>query len=145
MDRRKFFMVSGVLAATALIAEATNGKTTVTPIKAALFDGFPIFDPRPIFKLVLQLFPEKGNELVKEWRTRHFEYTWLRTMTGKYKDFFKVTEDALMFAANLTGLEITEDERKTNYGKLLPLKFWAGSTVCAFTLKIGCISFRHPF
>ena len=29
-----------------------------TPIKAIAFDGFPIFDPRPIFALAENLFPD---------------------------------------------------------------------------------------
>src|SRR4029077_20060757 len=39
-------------------------------IKAIAFDGFPIFDSRPVFKLVKQLCPDKGDELPDNWRTR---------------------------------------------------------------------------
>jgi 2-haloacid dehalogenase len=32
------------------------------------------------------------------WRTKQLEYTWLRTMMGRYVDFWQVTGDALDFA-----------------------------------------------
>ena len=47
------------------------------------------------------MFPGKGAELSNAWRTRQFEYTWLRTMSGRYADFWHVTEEALIFAAKL--------------------------------------------
>ncbi len=33
------------------------------------------------------------------WRTKQLEYTWIRTMTGTYRDFAAVTADALDFAS----------------------------------------------
>lgn len=33
------------------------------------------------------------------WRVKQLEYTWIRTMTGSYRDFAAVTADALDFAA----------------------------------------------
>ena len=33
------------------------------------------------------------------WRTRLFEYTWLRTLGRHYADFWQVTEESLVFAA----------------------------------------------
>ena len=40
-----------------------------------------------------EAFPSKGAELSNAWRTRQFEYTWLRTISRSYADFWKVTED----------------------------------------------------
>src|SRR5215813_8069426 len=70
-----------------------------TGIKAIAFDAFPILDPRPIFALAETLYPGKGSELSNLWRTRQFEYTWLRTLSQRYADFWQVTEAALVFAA----------------------------------------------
>ena len=58
-------------------------------------------DPRPIFALAEQLFPNKGTALGNAWRTRQCEYTWLRSVAQRYADFWKVTEDALVFAAHM--------------------------------------------
>src|SRR5262245_55048448 len=79
-------------------------------IKAIAFDAFPIFDPRPIFALAEEHFPAKGAELAKEWRTRQFEYTWLRATAQKYADFWRVTQDALEFAAEELNLAVGPEQ-----------------------------------
>ena len=56
-------------------------------IKAVAFDGFVIFDPRPVVVQVEKEFPGRGAEFTNLWRTRQFEYTWLRTLMGRYEDF----------------------------------------------------------
>ena len=38
------------------------------------------------------------NEIQKLWRVRQFEYSWLITCMGKWRDFNEVTEDALDYA-----------------------------------------------
>jgi 2-haloacid dehalogenase len=68
---------------------------TKTTIKAIAFDAFTTFDPQPIVALAEQLFPTQGAALGNAWRTRQFEYTWLRSVGHHYVDFWKVTEDAL--------------------------------------------------
>jgi 2-haloacid dehalogenase len=46
------------------------------------------------------------------WRTRQLEYTWLRTLMGKWVDFDEVTEDALDFALSSFGIENSEVRKK---------------------------------
>jgi 2-haloacid dehalogenase len=60
---------------------------TILKIRAIAFDGLTIFDPRPVYALAEDLFPDKGADLGNSWRARQFEYTWLRTLTGHYADF----------------------------------------------------------
>jgi len=93
-------------------------------IKAIAFDAFPIFDPRPIFALAEELFPGKGTELSNVWRTRQFEYTWLRSMSHHYVDFWKVTEEALVFAAKTAQVELTAEKRARLMQGYLELKPW---------------------
>lgn len=57
------------------------------------------------------LFPGKGTELGNAWRTRQFEYQWLRTLSGRYADFWQTTGDSLVFAAKLLQLELTPEKR----------------------------------
>lgn len=45
------------------------------------------------------------NRLVEHWRQKQLEYTWLRSVMGQHKDFWKVTGDALDFALRKLGLE----------------------------------------
>lgn len=93
-------------------------------IKAIAFDAFPVFDPRPVFKLAEELFPGKGTELTNAWRTRQFEYTWLRSMSNQYKDFWQVTSDALIFAAKILKLDLSEDKKDQLMNAYLSLKTW---------------------
>ena len=93
-------------------------------IKAIAFDAFPIFDPRPIFALVEKLFPGKGKELSNAWRTRQFEYQWLRALSGQYVDFWQATEEGLIFAAKQLKLEMNAEKRERLMNAYLNLKPW---------------------
>jgi 2-haloacid dehalogenase len=120
-----------------LLAQAA-GLTTLTPgsaanaqvvrpapaIKAVAFDALAIFDLRPIAARADVIFPGKGQDLAAAWRTRQFEYTWLRTLMGSYVDFWQVTEDALSFAAATLGLALTAASRAQLMDEFLNLKAW---------------------
>ena len=93
-------------------------------IKAVAFDAFPILDPRPVFALVAELYPEKGAELSSLWRDRQFEYAWLRTISRRYADFRQVTEDALVFAAKALRVELTAEKHARLMQAYLELRCW---------------------
>ena len=42
------------------------------------------------------------------WRQKQLEYTWLRSLMGRYVDFWTVTEDALRWAIARLGITVTE-------------------------------------
>ena len=81
-------------------------------VKAVAFDAFPVFDPRPIAILAEEQFPGKGTEVINAWRTRQFEYTWLRSLSGRYADFMQVTEELLVFTAKMMKLELSDEKRQ---------------------------------
>jgi len=148
MARREFLMMNGALAASTFLPRADYIATRL-PVKAVIFDGFPIFDPRPVFKMAMQLFPGKGAELIREWRTRQFEYTWLRSLAGNYQDFFKVTEDALIFADALLGLGMQKVQREELMRAWYKLQTWpevpaALSRLKAAGLRLGILSNFTP-
>ncbi|HEU5154071.1 MAG TPA: haloacid dehalogenase type II [Gemmatimonadales bacterium] len=100
-------------------------QTSVAPrVKALAFDAFAIFDPRPVFARVEQLFPGHGPELSNVWRIRQFEYQWLRALAGRYADFRQTTVDALAFAANQLKLDLTREKRDRLLGAYLELTTW---------------------
>jgi len=101
-------------------ARAVNG----AKVKAIAFDGFPIIDPRPVVAKAEEIFPGKGLELSNTWRTRQFEYTWLRTLGGRYSDFWQVTQDALVFAAKVLRIDLSADQRDQLMQTYLGLKAW---------------------
>src|SRR3979411_2730571 len=111
--RRDFLhLVAGGVAAAAIAAPSARAQTLgPRKIRAVAFDGFPIIDPRPVFAKAEAMFPGRGGDLSNAWRTRQFEYTWLRTMSGSYADFWQVTEEALVFAARLVKLAMSPTQR----------------------------------
>ena len=62
--------------------------------------------------------------LSDEWRVRQFEYTWLRVVAQRYADFWQVTEDALVFAANKLKLDLSAEKREKLMSGYLNLKAW---------------------
>jgi 2-haloacid dehalogenase len=112
LARRAFLGALAGGALTALAAPGAAQPARQRPIRALALDGFTTFDPRHIAALAERLFPAKGRELFATWRTRQFEYSWLRVVTHRYADFGTVTEEALMFAANAAGVELGEEPRR---------------------------------
>lgn len=104
-------------------------------IKAIAFDGFPVIDPRPVAKLCEEMFPGKGAALMEAWRTRQFEYTWLRTLSNRYVDFWHVTEDALVFAARSRGLDLPPEPRARLMNAYLKLGVWPEAAAELRSLK----------
>jgi 2-haloacid dehalogenase len=124
--RRNFIHLAagGALAAAAMLPARRTTAADRPKIKAIAFDGFPIIDPRPVFARAETLFPGKGMALSNAWRSRQFEYTWLRTLGGKYADFWQVSEEALTFAAKTLQLEMSADQRDQLMQTYLTLQAW---------------------
>lgn len=129
INRRQLlkFMAGGITASVTaglLTNSALAQATTKSNIKAIAFDAFPIFDPRPIFALAETLFPGNGKALGAAWRTRQFEYQWLRALSGQYVNFWQATEAGLVFAAKQLKLEMSDDKREQLMDAYLHLKPW---------------------
>jgi 2-haloacid dehalogenase len=92
--------------------------------KAVAFDYFVIFDPNSVVPEVEKAFPGKGVEFTRIWRGKQFEYCFLRSITGRHRDFFEVTEDALVYTANVTKLELSPETKKRLLDAYLNLKPW---------------------
>ena len=69
--------------AVAFTFASRSANTSVKPVtsarfKAVAFDYFVLFNPDSIVGDVEQMWPGKGREFTNIWRTRQFEYAWLR-------------------------------------------------------------------
>lgn len=134
--------VAGLVLAAAggITAVAATRATAATPgaapgFKAVAFDYFVLFDPDSIVPEVERVFPGKGRELTNLWRTRQFEYTWLRSITDRYVDFSAVTEDALVYAARAMKLELTPEGRRRLLDAYLHLTPWPDTAGALRKLK----------
>ena len=92
--------------------------------KAIAFDGFVILDPRSVMQRVEEVYPGKGTEFTNLWRTRQFEYTWLRTAGDRYEDFWSVTDSALAYTATSMKLSLSKAQREQLMNSYRELKPW---------------------
>jgi 2-haloacid dehalogenase len=124
-DRRQLPRGAGAMVAMNALNVARSGAALPnTAIKAVVFDGFAIFDPGSIFRLAEELFPGHGAALSAAWRVRQFEYTWLRNSMNQYKNFYGVTQDALIFASKQTGVELHPEQMGRLMSAYLEMKPW---------------------
>ena len=131
-NRRQFLGA----AASAFAGATAQGLPSAAPtIKAVAFDAFAIFDPRSVFRLAEELFPGRGEELSNQWRTRQFEYTWLRNSMRLYMDFWQVTQDALSYAAQQSKLELTAEKSSQLMSAFLRMKPWSDVVAAIETLR----------
>ena len=65
-------------------------------IKAIIFDVYgTLFDVNSAAEKCKDKIGEKWEGFANYWRTTQLEYTWLRSLMNKHKDFWQVTEDSL--------------------------------------------------
>jgi 2-haloacid dehalogenase len=138
MSRRQFLQLLPTLGAAALpVGAVTNcaapgGRSPAAspleaprhaPIRAICFDLFTLFDPRSVVEVARSIVGDRAAELCEAWRTRQFEYSWLRAASGQYVNFEVVTDDALLFASRARKLTLTRADRRTlvgAYSRLVP-------------------------
>lgn len=140
LARRRFLELGAGVVAGALVKPTSPAANALrSRIRAVAFDAFPLLDPRPVFAKAEELFPGRGTELGSVWRTRQFEYTWLRTAAGHYADFWQVTNDALSFAAKSLGLELDSSNRARLMNAYLELPTWPDVPGALASLKAAGI------
>jgi len=82
-------------------------------ISALVFDAYgTLFDVHSVSRLAESLFPGKGAALSSAWRAKQLEYTWLRSLMGRYEDFSRVTASALEWSIESLALEAGDDARR---------------------------------
>ena len=82
-------------------------------IKALVFDAYgTLFDVHSVIALCDELFPGQGAQLSQTWRAKQLEYTWLKSLMGRYEDFGIVTEAALKFACKALKLDCPPESLK---------------------------------
>jgi len=65
-------------------------------IKAIIFDAYgTLFDVNSAAEKCKDKIGDKWEGFANYWRTTQLEYTWLRSLMKRHKDFWKITEDSL--------------------------------------------------
>ena len=89
---------------------------TATPlgnIKVLAFDAYgTLFDVFSVTALCERLFPGNGTALAQLWRAKQLQYSLLRSLMGRYKDFWQLTEDGLRYASKSLKLDLTASTQR---------------------------------
>jgi 2-haloacid dehalogenase len=75
-------------------------------IKAVVFDAYgTLYDIQSVAAVTEEAFPGYGDIITQIWRIKQLEYTWLRSLMGRYEDFSVITRDSLAYTLRVLGLE----------------------------------------
>ena len=81
--------------------------------QAFVFDAYgTLFDVHSVVAALEKITPD-AQAISLLWRTKQLEYTWLRSLMGRYDDFWAVTDEALRFALKRFGIRVTTDQHAT--------------------------------
>src|SRR2546426_503945 len=101
----------GAMSASSPVSGAESAR--LRNVKAFAFDAYgTLFDVFSVTALCEQLFPGKGNTLAQLWRAKQLQYSLLRSLMGRHKDFWQLTEDGLVYASKSLKLDLTPEKRK---------------------------------
>ena len=75
-------------------------------IKAVVFDAYgTLYDIQSVASITEEAFPGYGEMITQIWRIKQLEYTWLRSLMGRYADFSVITRESLAYTLRALGLE----------------------------------------
>ena len=136
MWRRNFLQLAGysALAACGTSSPASRPAVSTTPgssgapspraVRAVGFDLFTVFDPRGIDHRVAEVIPGEPAAFAATYKTRLFEYSWIRAAAGQYAPFDRLVDDALDFAARTHHVELTGPARARLAAAFTELTAW---------------------
>ena len=89
-------------------------------IKAIIFDAYgTLFDVNSAAEKCKDKIGDKWEGFANHWRTTQLEYTWLRSLMKRHKDFKQVTEDSLDKSMKQFDIESSMKEELLNLYKIL--------------------------
>ena len=91
-------------------------------LEAIVFDAYgTLYDVHSVQRRCESFFPGKGAQLSQLWRAKQLEYTWQRSLMRRYLPFSAVTREALAYASEALGLELTAERMEALMGEYLML------------------------
>jgi 2-haloacid dehalogenase len=74
-------------------------------IKAVVFDAYgTLYDVQSVAAITDEAFPGHGDMITQIWRIKQLEYSWLRSLMGRYEDFSVITRESLNYTLKILGL-----------------------------------------
>ena len=93
-------------------------------IKSVIFDAYgTLFDVNSAAEKCKGKIGNKWESFASFWRTTQLEYTWLRSLMKRHKDFWQITEDSLVKSMKTYEIDpIMKSELLSLYKTLSPYK-----------------------
>jgi len=89
-------------------------------IKAIIFDAYgTLFDVNSAAEKCKDKIGDKWEGFANYWRTTQLEYTWLRSLMNRHKDFWQVTEDSLDKSMKVFNIDSSMRNELLNLYKVL--------------------------
>ena len=89
-------------------------------IKAIIFDAYgTLFDVNSAAEKCKERLGDKWEGFANYWRTTQLEYTWLRSLMRRHKDFWQITEDSLDKSMNFYNIDSSMRSELLNLYKVL--------------------------
>ena len=89
-------------------------------IKAIIFDAYgTLFDVNSAAEKCKEKIGNKWEGFANYWRTTQLEYTWLRSLMKRHKDFWQITEDSLNKSIRVFNIDPSMKKELLNLYKLL--------------------------
>ncbi len=89
-------------------------------IKSVVFDAYgTLFDVNSAAEKCKDKIGDRWEGFADFWRTTQLEYTWLRSLMKKHKDFWSVTEDSLDKSIKVFNIDIAMKNELLNLYKTL--------------------------
>ena len=89
-------------------------------IKAIIFDAYgKLFDVNSAAEKCKDKIGDKWEDFANYWRTTQLEYTWLRSLMNRHKDFWQVTEDSLDKSMKAFKINLSMRDELLNLYKIL--------------------------
>ena len=89
-------------------------------IKAIIFDAYgTLFDVNSAAEKCKEKLGDKWEGFANYWRTTQLEYTWLRSLMRRHKDFWQITEDSLDKSMNFYKIDNSLRSELLNLYKVL--------------------------
>ena len=133
LTRRQTLGLAGATFASALLP--SRSKAAPSEISTVIFDVFAILNPRPILESLETIAPGRSKELGALWWTRQMEYAWLRTVAGEHRDYWKITLDALVYAADALRIPLAPRTANEIMEGYLTLQAWPDTREALEALK----------
>jgi 2-haloacid dehalogenase len=105
-------------------------------IKALVFDAYgTLYDTHSVSTPVEEAFPGHGEIITEVWRQKQLEYTWLRTLMGRYEDFSVITRESLAFTLRCLALTYNPSILQRIMDKYLHLDLYSDAKAALAGLK----------